>query len=75
MLTSILNFQKCQTPVYISKAGVEEKVLIKVLRQNDTYSIVENYTNDELIELGYSVDEIQEMTQIKLYDQIIVKNR
>ena len=61
--------------VYISKAGVEEKVLIKVLRQNDTYSIVENYTNDELIELGYSVDEIQEMTQIKLYDQIIVKNR
>ncbi len=61
--------------VYVSKAGVQEKVLVKVLRQNDTYSIVENYTNDELMELGYSVDEIQNMPQIKLYDQIIVKNK
>lgn len=61
--------------VYVSRAGVQEKVLVKVLRQNDTYSIVENYTNDELMELGYSVDEIQNMSQIKLYDQIIVKNK
>ena len=60
--------------VYVSKAGVPEKVLVKVLRQNDTYSIVENYTNDELVELGYSVDEIQNMSQIKLFDQIIIKN-
>lgn len=60
--------------VYLSKAGVQEKVLIKVLRQNDTYSIVENYTNDELIELGYSLEEIQNMSQIKLYDQIMINN-
>ena len=60
--------------VYISKAGVPEKVLVKVLRQNDTYSIVENYTNDELVELGYSVDEIQNMSQIKLFDQILIRN-
>ena len=49
-------------------------MLVKVLRQNDTYSIVENYTNDELAELGYSVDEIQNMSQIKLYDQILINN-
>ena len=30
------------------KAGVEDKVLVKVLRQNDTYSIVDNYTDEEL---------------------------
>lgn len=60
--------------VYVIRAGVKEKILVKVLRQNDTYSIVENYTNDELAELGYSVDEIQNMSQIKLYDQILINN-
>ena len=60
--------------VYVNRAGVKEKILVKVLRQNDTYSIVENYTNDELAELGYSVDEIQNMSQIKLYDQILINN-
>lgn len=60
--------------VYVNRAGVKEKVLVKVLRQNDTYSIVENYTNDELAELGYSIDEIQNMSQIKLYDQILINN-
>ena len=60
--------------VYVNRAGVKEKILVKVLRQNDTYWIVENYTNDELAELGYSVDEIQNMPQIKLYDQILINN-
>lgn len=60
--------------VYAYKSGVQEKILIKILRQNDTYSIVENYTSDELVELGYSLEEIQNMSQIKLYDQIIVNN-
>lgn len=60
--------------VYVNRAGVKEKILVKVLRQNDTYSIVENYTNDELAELGYSIDEIQNMSQIKLYDQILINN-
>lgn len=57
------------------KSGVQEKVLVKVLRQNDTYSIVENYTKDELINLGYTLEEIQNMSQIKLYDQIMVNGK
>lgn len=62
------------TYVKRQKAGNEEKILVKVLRQNDTYSIVGNYTEEELEELGYSLSEIQEMTTIKLYDQILVNN-
>lgn len=53
-------------------AGYTEKILIKVLRQNDTYSIVENYTDEELRNLGYSEDEISDMKKIKLYDEIIL---
>ena len=36
--------------VYINrvKAGIKEEIPVKVLRQNDTYSIVENYTEEEL---------------------------
>ena len=58
--------------VYVerSKAGYTEKILVKVLRQNDTYSIVENYEDEELQELGYTDDEISKMGKINVYDEI-----
>lgn len=62
--------------VYVekSKAGYTEKILVKVLRQNDTYSIVENYEDEELKELGYSEEEISSMDENKLnlYDEIVL---
>ena len=61
-----------QTYVETNATGYLEKIPIKVLRQNDTYSIVENYTEQELIELGYSEKEIADMNKIKLYDEIIL---
>ncbi len=58
---------------YVEKrtAGYTERILVKVLRQNDTYSIVNNYDEDELRNLGYTEDEISNMEKIKLYDEII----
>lgn len=53
-------------------AGYTEKILVKVLRQNDTYSIVESYTDEELEVLGYSADEISKMKSIKLYDEVLL---
>lgn len=61
-----------QTYVERNTTGYTEKILVKVLRQNDTYSIVENYTDEELRTLGYSEDEISDMKKIKLYDEIIL---
>lgn len=60
--------------VYVerSKAGYTEKILVKVLRQNDTYSIVENYEDEELQELGYTDDEISKMEKINVYDEIVL---
>lgn len=55
-----------------SKAGYTEKIFVKILRQNDTYSIVKNYTEEELKELGFSEDEINEMNTLKLHDEIIL---
>ena len=58
-----------------SRLGIEEKILIKVLRQNESYSIVENYEDEELLEMGYNEDEIKKRNQVKLYDRIIVKDK
>ena len=62
--------EKCY--VEKNKAGYTEKVLIKVLRQNDTYSIVRNYEKEELQEMGYSEEEISKIPKIILYDEIIL---
>lgn len=60
--------------VYVEKnrANYTEKILVKVLRQNDTYSIVENYDEEELKELGYSEEEISEGKSINLYDEVVL---
>lgn len=61
--------------MYIEKnrANYKVRVLVKVLRQNDAYAIVDNYTAQELQEMGYSFDEIQNMYSIKQYDRIDIK--
>lgn len=58
--------------VYRNKAGYTDKVLVKVLRQNDTFSIVTNYSKEELQELGFSEEEIKKMPEIKIYDEILL---
>ncbi len=60
--------------IYVEKnrANYTEKILVKVLRQNDTYSIVENYDEEELKELGYSDEQISEGKSINLYDELVL---
>ena len=56
------------------RAGYETKILVKVLKQNEKYAVVENYTVDELKELGYSSTEINSRSKIALYDEIKLNN-
>lgn len=60
------------TYVQRKKANYIEEILVKVLRQNETYSIVTNYDNEELENLGYTVEEIDKMKKIKIYDEILL---
>ena len=69
---SALTVKNDLTYIIRNRAGVKERILVKVLRQNDTYSIVDNYTDEQLLDLGFSQDEIVEFPKIKLYDEIIV---
>ena len=54
------------------RSGRLEKILVKILKQNENYCIIDNYNMDELSELGFSSEEINSMRTIKLYDEIMM---
>lgn len=53
-----------------NRAGLKEKILVKVLRSNNKYSIVENYSYSELKEAGYDMTTLSSKKSISIYDQI-----
>ena len=62
--------------VYLERTrnGNFERIYVKVLRQNDTYSIIENYEDDELINLGIEEEKVSKRSKINLYDEVIIQN-
>lgn len=55
-----------------NRNGYKTKVLVKIKQQNKSYSIIDNYTDDELLQLGLSKEEIKKKDNISLYDEIIL---
>ena len=55
------------------KTTSSELILVKVRRQNDSYSIISNYSDDELLEIGFTQEEINNRTKIKLYDRLLIQ--
>ena len=55
-----------------TRIGYEDKILVKVLKSNEKYSIVTNYTSEELLDLGYSSKEIWSLPSITIYDEILI---
>lgn len=56
-----------------NRAGYLSKILVKVKKQGDKYSIVDSYSNEELKEIGYTDTEIANYRKISLYDEILIK--
>lgn len=54
------------------RAGYRDKILVKVAKQNDTYTIIDEYTVDELKGLGWTSTEIVNKKSIGIYDEILV---
>ena len=55
-----------------NRAGYLNKLLVKVKREGEKYSIVEPYDTDELKELGFANEEIISYRKISLYDEVII---
>lgn len=73
--TAIHNETKDENEIsYVTRTriGYEDKILVKVLKSNEKYSIVTNYTSEELLEKGYSSTEIRSLPNITIYDEILI---
>lgn len=46
-------------------------MLVKIVKENDSYSIVTNYITEELKEKGYTAEEISASKKISIYDEIL----
>ena len=57
-----------------NRAGYLNKLLVKVKKEGEKYSIVEPYDTEELKELGFSNDEIISYRKISLYDEVILNS-
>ena len=55
-----------------NRAGYLNKILVNVKKQNDKYSIVSNYTTDELRELGLTDSQIVNNKTLYVYDEIVL---
>lgn len=55
-----------------NRAGYLNKILVKVKREGEKYSIVESYDTEELQELGFTSEEIMSYKKINLYDEVVL---
>lgn len=69
--SSIL-YENGKSYVLIKKNANYTKVLVNVEKENDNYCLIDNYSTEELIEFGYTTEEINQMKEVKMYDEIIV---
>lgn len=70
--SSAILYENGMSYVVVNKNGNISKILVKVAKQNDNYCIVEQYKTEELKNLGYTVEEINDIKTVKLYDEIII---
>ncbi len=54
-----------------TRDGYSDKIYVKILRTNNKYSIVTNYTKEELKKLGFTAEEIKSTKTLTIYDEIL----
>lgn len=55
-----------------NRGGYYSKILVKILKESNSYCIIDNYDAEELKNMGYSSEEIRNIKQISIYDQIVI---
>ena len=55
-----------------NRAGYLNKILVKVKKQGEKYSIIDSYSTEELTNLGLTKEEIAQYKKISLYDEILL---
>ena len=68
--SSILEDEKGLKYVIKRNAGEDKKIIVKVLKKNEKYSIIDTYKDDELNELG--IEDIDKNQKITKYDNVLL---
>ena len=68
--SSILEDENGLKYVIKRNAGQDKKVIVKVIRKNEKYSIIDIYNDDELNELG--IEDIDKNQKITKYDNVLL---
>ena len=55
-----------------NRAGYLSKILVKVRKEGEKYSIIDSYTTEELRKLGFKDEELINYKKISLYDEILI---
>ena len=56
-----------------NRAGVLDTILVKILRESPNYSIVYNYTADELRDMNFTEEEIRNKRRISMFDELVLR--
>lgn len=56
-----------------NRAGYTDKIPVKILKENEKFCLVDNFSTEELKKMGYSSEEIKTLPRINLYDEILFK--
>lgn len=65
-------YENGKSYIFIKNNANSIKTLVKVEKENDSYCVIDNYSSEELIGLGYTAEEIDTMRTVKIYDEIVV---
>ena len=55
-----------------TRGGYTDKILVKIIRENENYCIIGSFSNDDLKNLGFNTNEIINMKKIAIYDEILI---
>lgn len=69
---SAILYEEGKSYVLVKNSVDFSKVLVNVEKENDNFCLIDNYSTEDLIEFGYTTEEIYKMREVKLYDEIIV---
>lgn len=69
---SAILYENGKSYILVKKNANYSKILVEVEKENDNYCLIDNYNTEDLIEFGYTTEEINKMKEVKLYDEIVV---
>lgn len=69
---SAIIYENGKSYVLVKRIADFCKVLVNIEKENNNFCLIDNYSTEDLIDFGYTTEEINNMREVKLYDEIFV---